>query len=469
MEPKSSKLMDQNRLTAEPSNVEDGDNTCHPYDAVFGEITEDGPNYRNVGWIGTSALMIKAQIGLGVLSIPQAFDVLGIVPGVITLSAVAGITTWSDYIVGVFKLRHPEIYGIDDVGAMLFGRVGREILAAGFVLYYTFVAGSMMLGISIGLNAVSMHGTCTAVFVAVAAMVGGSFASIRTLGRMSWLALVGVTSLVIAIVMVTIAVGVQDRPAAAPKEGPFKSDFKVVGNPSFADAVSAISTFVFAYAGTPAFFSFAAEMREPKHYVRALTLCQIIVTVAYVGIGCVVYYFCGSYVASPALGSAGSLIKKISYGIAIPGIVATAMLTIHLPGKYLFVRFLRGTKHLTANTFVHWGTWLGCVFGVTITAYIIASAIPVFGGLVSFIGALLGTLMSFQPMGCMWLYDNWSPDKRKRNLRWFLMVIWSGFVVVSGTFLMVAGTYGSVVTIIDSYKKDGGSKAWACADNSNSV
>ncbi|KAJ4245158.1 hypothetical protein NW757_010168 [Fusarium falciforme] len=416
MEPKSSKLMDQNGLTAEPSNVEDGDNTCHPYDAVFGEITEDGPNYRNVGWIGTSALMIKAQIGLGVLSIPQAFDVLGIVPGVITLSAVAGITTWSDYIVGVFKLRHPEIYGIDDVGAMLFGRVGREILAAGFVLYYTFVAGSMMLGISIGLNAVSMHGTCTAVFVAVAAIV------------------------VIAIVMVTIAVGVQDRPAAAPKEGPFKSDFKVVGNPSFADAVSAISTFVFAYAGTPAFFSFAAEMREPKHYVRALTLCQVIVTVAY-----------------------------ISYGIAIPGIVATAMLTIHLPGKYLFVRFLRGTKHLTANTFVHWGTWLGCVFGVTITAYIIASAIPVFGGLVSFIGALLGTLMSFQPMGCMWFYDNWSSDKGKRNLTWFLMVIWSGFVVVSGTFLMVAGTYGSVVTIIDSYKKDGGSKAWACADNSNSV
>ncbi|RSL97575.1 hypothetical protein CDV31_012988 [Fusarium ambrosium] len=273
-----------------------------------------------------------------------------------TWLTVADITTWSDYIVGVFKLRHPEIYGINDVGAMLFGRVD----------HYTFVAGSMMLGISIGLNAVSMHGTSTAVFVAVAAIVGGSFASIRTLGKMSWLALVGVTSLIIAI-----------------------------GNPSFADAVSAISAFVFAYAGTPAFFSFAAEMREPKHYARALTLCQIIVTIAYVGIGCVVYYFCGSYVASPAPGSAGPLIKNISYGIAIPRIVATAMLTIHLPGKYLFVRFLQGTKHLTVNTFVHWGTWLGYVFGVTLTAYIIASAIPVFGGLASFIGVLLGTLRSF--------------------------------------------------------------------------
>lgn len=43
-------------------------------------------------------------------------------------------------------------------------------------------------------------------------------------------------------------------------------------------------------------------------------------------------------------------------------------------------------------------------FGVTLTAYIIASGIPIFGGLVSLVGALLGTLLSFQPMyvcGCM--------------------------------------------------------------------
>lgn len=34
---------------------------------------------------------------------------------------------------------------------------------------------------------------------------------------------------------------------------------------------------------------------------------------------------------------------------------------------------------------------------------------------------------------------------------------------------MVAGTYGSVVSIIDSYKESGGSAAWSCADNSNST
>jgi amino acid transporter len=102
-------------------------------------------------------------------------------------------------------------------------------------------------------------------------------------------------------------------------------------------------------------------------------------------------------------------------------------------------------------------------------AYLIASGIPVFGGLVSLVGALFGTFLSFQPMGLMWLYDNWSRDKRERTLRWRLMVAWSVFVVLAGTFLMIAGTYGSIVAIMDSYNKNGGRGAWSCADNSNST
>ena len=116
----------------------------------------------------------------------------------------------------------------------------------------------------------------------------------------------------------------------------------------------------------------------------------------------------------------------------------------------------------------HWVTWLGCTASVTLVAYVIASAVPVFGGLVSLIGALLGTLMSFQPMGFMWLYDNWGKGKFERSPRWMFMVGWSIFVIVSGTFLMIAGTYGSVVAIMDSYKVEGGTSAWSCADNSNS-
>jgi amino acid permease len=38
--------------------------------------------------------MTKTQVGIGVLSILKAFDILGLVPGIVTLLAVAFITTW---------------------------------------------------------------------------------------------------------------------------------------------------------------------------------------------------------------------------------------------------------------------------------------------------------------------------------------------------------------------------------------
>lgn len=78
--------------------------------------------------------MMKTQIGLGVLSIPAVLDTLGLVPGIICLWTIAIITTWSDYIVGTFKLRHPDVYSIDDVGYKLFGSVGREIFGLAFIL-----------------------------------------------------------------------------------------------------------------------------------------------------------------------------------------------------------------------------------------------------------------------------------------------------------------------------------------------
>lgn len=55
-----------------------------------------------------------------------------------------------------------------------------------------FSSGSGLLSTSIGLNAISSHGTCTAVFVGVAAIVSFGLTSIRTLGKIKWIACVGV-------------------------------------------------------------------------------------------------------------------------------------------------------------------------------------------------------------------------------------------------------------------------------------
>lgn len=84
-------------------------------------------------------------------------------------------------------------------------------------------------------------------------------------------------------------------------------------------------------------------MREPRQYTRSLIICQTVVTSVYLAIGCVVYYYCGSYVASPALGSAGPTMKKINYGFALPGLIASTMLVIHVSLKSI-LRYLLCTR-----------------------------------------------------------------------------------------------------------------------------
>lgn len=94
--------------------------------------------------------------------------------------------------------------------------------------------------------------------------------------------------------------------------------------------MSAVATIIFAFSGTPAFFPIVAEMRNPQHYVRSMLICQATVCTVYLVIGVVVYTYCGSYVASPALGSAGPLMKKVCYGLALPGLLVSGTMVSHV-------------------------------------------------------------------------------------------------------------------------------------------
>lgn len=71
-------------------------------------------------------------------------------------------------------------------------------------------------------------------------------------------------------------------------------------------------------------------MRDPSLYTRSLIICQSAITAIYISIGTVIYIYCGSYVSSPALGSAGTLIKKVSYGIALPGLLVSTVIVLHV-------------------------------------------------------------------------------------------------------------------------------------------
>lgn len=164
-----------------------------------------------------------------------------------------------------------------------------------------FVGGAGMLSLATALNAISVHGTCTAVFVAVAAVAAGLVASLQTLGKIKWIGWAGVASIMSAgasdvwdshcghqvditltsVIVLMVAVGVQDRPAEAPQEGPWEKGLVYWGQPNFAQASAAVSGVVLSYAGTSVHFPLLAEMREPRHYNRAMFTCQIAVICFY--------------------------------------------------------------------------------------------------------------------------------------------------------------------------------------------
>jgi ammonia channel protein AmtB len=71
-------------------------------------------------------------------------------------------------------------------------------------------------------------------------------------------------------------------------------------------------------------------MKDPRQFSRMMVISIIFLTVVYLIIGSIVYTYCGTFVATPALGSAGSVMKKVCYGIAIPGLLASLTLFTHV-------------------------------------------------------------------------------------------------------------------------------------------
>lgn len=69
-----------------------------------------------------------------------------------------------------------------------------------------------------------------------------------------------------------------------------------------------------------------AELKDARDFPKALALLQTIDMTLYIVAAVVIYRYTGADVASPALGSAGPLISRIAYGIALPTVTSASLL-----------------------------------------------------------------------------------------------------------------------------------------------
>ena len=451
-------------------------------------------NFRGVSWQGAAILVTKVQIGLGVLSLPSTFHVLGFFPGIFCFVILGLISTIAGYMCGNARQYYPHMHSVGDAAEMLFGKGGREFMGVIYYIYLALVAGAGMLTTSAALNALSEHGTCTMVFLAVTCVasfiIGTSF---RSLEKVSWLSWIGVAGIIVSIWITAIACLTQDRPAAAPANASINIDIRVLPKTTFTKAMAAISTQLFAVGGPGTFFSFAAEMKHPHLFTRSLLCGQVFIIATNIIIASMVYAKVGQYIASPALGSAGPLIKKISYGIALPGLLITAVLWSHIAAKYLFVRILRGTRHLQSNTIQHWGVWVGSMTFTVIFGFVIVGVIPFFDDFLSLVGALLNPVFTNVLPGFMILFfiardpvkaaeggshprlrqssftTHWLLDSlvaARSGWKKGLGFVLAWFMILSGALVIVGGTYATVLSIKSAYNNGEITGVFSCVDNS---
>ncbi|CAG8960959.1 hypothetical protein HYFRA_00002497 [Hymenoscyphus fraxineus] len=429
--------------------------------------TEDGVNYRMVSWQRATIIFLKIIFATGVLSIPSAMYSLGAVGGSLSVIGWGALNTYTAVIQGDFRNSHPGCHSIADMANVLGGAALRELAGALFLMAYVLCAGSGILGVSIGLNALSTHAACTVWWSLIATVFVASTASIRKFHTLSWLTWAGFASIFIAVFIVVIAVTTLDRPAAAPQTGDFDLGYEIIGHPTFIVGMTASATIFVSSAGTSAFLPVISEMRRPKDFRKALYTCMSFVNLAYLSLALVVYRWCGKWVASPSLGSAGQKIKMIAYGIGLVGLIVSATLYLHVAAKYLFVRILRNTRHLQTSTFVHWSVWLSCTFGLASLAFILAEAIPIFNFLIALTGTICFAPLAIMLPGALWLYDH--PHFRKGSFGQKIAYYAHWILPALGLFLCIGGTYGVVQSIIDAYADGEIGGAFMCADNSGST
>jgi amino acid permease len=382
--------------------------------------------------------MIAETISLGILSLPSALSTLGLIPGLILLVSLGGLSTYTGLIIGQYKLRHPQIHSMADAGTVLFGRVGGEILGVGQLLFVVFIMGSHVLTFSIMMNAVTSHAACTVIFMLVGTLLSFLLTIPRTLKNLSWWSITSFISIIGAVTITMVGVSIS-RPGMG----------KVALWPDpdlpFYQAFLAVANIIFAYAGHVAFFTFISELRKPEEFPKALCLLQGCDVGMYIITAVVIYYYAGENVKSPALDSASSVVRKVAYGVAIPTIVVAGVVNGHVAVKYVYVRLCRKvggdpSKNLMyQTTFKARGIWVGINALLWVVAWLIAEGVPVFNDLLGLTSALFASWFTFGLSGLFWFSLNrgrwWNGWRKTVGSLVAGLCFLIGLLIVSSTFL----------------------------------
>lgn len=406
---------------------------------------EGRKNFSRLGWKRLTVVLITEAIALGSLSIPGSFATLGMLGGVISSVGIGLIATYASYEVGAVKLKYPDVEHYGDIGRLILGEKGFWIVTVAFIFQLLLSVGSHCLTGIIALASVTQSDVCTVVFGLVSALILLLLAIPPTFADIAILGYIDVASIFAAIGITVVATGVQ---STRDNNGSPGSDWSVwpKENVSFSTAMVAINNIVFAYSFAPAIPSFMNEMHTPKDYTKAIYTLGVIEIFIYTLIGSLVYLFVGQDVQSPALLSAGPLMSRIAFGVALPVVFISGSLNTSLIARYIHAHVYRHSVVRYVNTKKGWITWISLVAVLTFLSWVVAQAIPVFSTILSISAALLMSGLCFYVPAIMWFVlvkeGNWFT---RSNIQ---RASYNGIVFLFGIGVLVCGMYANIVNLV---------------------
>ncbi|KAH8803472.1 amino acid transporter [Xylogone sp. PMI_703] len=432
---------------------------------IFHDSAE-GVKFRTVSWQRATIIFLKIQFAMSILSVPGALATLGAVGGALSIVGWGALNTYTAVLLGDFRKRHPECHTLADMCGLLWGRIGKELVSLQIIVAQLLITAAGNVACSTAFNALSEHGACTVIFSFVSAALVTIFSSIRTFSRLGWLTWIGFCTFFIAVFIFVVAVTQQGRPAAAPPTGDFDLGWASIAYPTFVAGMTASANIFLFCSGSQMYLPVISEMRKPREYRKAAIVAGVLVTAMYLTFSLIIYRWCGQWLATPAFGSAGPLFKKISYAIALPGLVIGVGIYQHVAAKLIFVRILRDSPHLQANTLTHWITWLCSNLVLGSIGFILAEAVPILNYLLGLAGSICFAPFSLIFPALLWMYDH-----RTQQTGTLQKATHAGhwLIVLLGLFMVVGGTYSVAVSIKQAFASGLISKVFDCADNSGTI
>jgi len=177
-------------------------------------------------------------------------------------------------------------------------------------------------------------------------------------------------------------------------------------------------------------------MKQPHDFPKALAFLQTCALTFYLVVAVVIYTFAGQQVGTPALGSASPLVRKICYGIALPTIIVAGVITANICAKRCYQVLWRNEPKVMAENSVRGrGSWLAIISAIWAVAFVLAASIPVFGEMLSIIGAALTTWFCLGANSMLWL----SMQSAKANDgKSKLFANWKKFTLLAVNVLIIA-------------------------------